>query len=140
MGAVLHRSTLTTAQLIVQPEIAQDTVGCPARRATTGRSARKASESHDAGYADIIPPPDAPAPPKLKTRYYGTKRIEAKRSVLKFGEIANEIIQRLEADSDYVEITIEINSQREAGFDDATVRTISENSRTLNFDDHGFED
>ena len=34
-----------------------------------------------------------------KHAYYGTKRIEAKRSVLKFGEIANEIIQRLEADS-----------------------------------------
>ena len=84
--------------------------------------------------------PDAPDAPKLKTRYYGTKRIEAKRSVLKFGEIANEIIQRLEADSDYLEITIEIKSQRAKGFDDATMRTISENSRTLNFDEHGFED
>lgn len=127
-------------EVIVQPDVAR------AQREAELAAQQKATPSMpvSGGSApDVsipVAPPDAPAPPKLKTRYYGTKRIEAKRSVLKFGEIANEIIQRLEADSDYVEITIEINSQRAKGFNDATVRTISENSRTLNFDDHGFED
>ena len=127
-------------EVIVQPDVAR------AQREAELAAQQKATPSMpvSGGSApDVsipVSPPDGPAPPKLKTRYYGTKRIEAKRSVLKFGEIANEIIQRLEADSDYLEITIEIKSQRAKGFDDATMRTISENSRTLNFDDHGFEE
>ena len=39
-----------------------------------------------------------------------------------------------------VEITVEINANRPEGFDEGTVRTISENSRTLKFEHFGFEE
>jgi hypothetical protein len=54
--------------------------------------------------------------------------------------IVEEIIQRLTGlTGTDVEITLEISAHRPAGFDDATVRTISENSRTLKFSNQGFE-
>ena len=56
-------------------------------------------------------------------------------------QIVEEIISRLAAEPGTdLAITLEIRGDRDAGFDDATVRTVSENSRTLNLDDHGFED
>ena len=86
-------------------------------------------------------PPPSPPPPKPKTRYYGTKQIDPKRPMRDLSQIVEEIIARLAAEPDTdVEITLEIRGDRDAGFDDATVRTISENSRTLNLDDHGFEE
>jgi hypothetical protein len=56
------------------------------------------------------------------------------------GIIVEEIIQRLTSlTGTDVEITLEISAERSAGFDDTTVRTINENSRTLKFRHHGFE-
>ena len=37
-----------------------------------------------------------------------------------------------------VTIRVEIEATRLDGFDDATMRTVTENSRTLKFGDHGF--
>lgn len=54
--------------------------------------------------------------------------------------IVEEIIQRLTGlTGTDVEVTLEISASRPAGFDDATVRTVNENSRTLKFNNHGFE-
>ena len=54
--------------------------------------------------------------------------------------IVEEIVQRLTSlTGTDVEITVEISAERPAGFDDAMIRTISENSRTLKFKNHGFE-
>ena len=39
-----------------------------------------------------------------------------------------------------VEITLEINANRSEGFDESTIRTISENSRALKFEHYGFEE
>ena len=56
-------------------------------------------------------------------------------------QVADEIIVRLASlrGAD-VTITVEIEGILGEGFDEATVRTINENSRTLNFKSHGFED
>ena len=54
--------------------------------------------------------------------------------------IVEEVIQRLTSLTGCaVEIRLEINAQRPEGFDEATVRTISENGRTLKFDAFEFE-
>jgi hypothetical protein len=39
-----------------------------------------------------------------------------------------------------VEVSLEIRARRAEGFDEQTVRTISENSRTLSFDQHEFSE
>ncbi len=55
-------------------------------------------------------------------------------------QVADEIIARLASLPGVdVRITVEIGSEHGEGFDDATVRALSENSRTLNFNSHGFE-
>lgn len=82
-----------------------------------------------------------PEQPKLTTRYHGTVSLDPQRVNREMGVIVEEIVQRLTSLTDTdVEITVEISARRDTGFDDATVRTINENSRTLKFKNHGFEE
>ena len=56
------------------------------------------------------------------------------------GIIVEEVIERLTGLTGCdVEIKIEIQAHLPGGFDEATIRTVSENSRTLKFEQHGFE-
>ncbi|HEV8651212.1 MAG TPA: hypothetical protein VG276_17925, partial [Actinomycetes bacterium] len=57
-----------------------------------------------------------------------------------FGQVAQEVIQHLTIlmGTD-VEVTVEIRATNSDGFPDATVRTVSENARTLHFASHEFE-
>jgi len=51
-----------------------------------------------------------------------------------------EVIERLTAQLGCeVEITLEIGARLPEGFDEATIRTINENSRTLRFDNFDFD-
>ena len=84
-------------------------------------------------------PPDAL--PKPKKRYYGSVQVDPQRAMRDLSQIADEIIVRLASlPGADVKITVEIEGLHGEGFDDATLRTISENSRTLNFNDYGFDD
>jgi predicted AAA+ superfamily ATPase len=79
--------------------------------------------------------------PKLLKRYYGRVRIDPQRVHKDMGVIVDEVIQRLTSQVDCeVEVTVEIQAERPEGFDEGTVRAISENSRTLKFDHFGFEE
>ena len=89
---------------------------------------------------DPIDDPIEPAQPQLTTRYHGTVSLDPQRVNREMSMIVEEIIQRLTSlTGTDVEITLEISANRPSGFDDATVRTINENSRTLKFKNHGFE-
>ena len=84
---------------------------------------------------------DSLSTPKPKTRYYGTKRIDATDAKRDLNQIADEIVRQLASLPGAIsDISIDITGYYAAGFDDATVRTISENSRTLGLDEFGFED
>ncbi len=86
-----------------------------------------------------IDPPEAP--PKILARYYGRVDIDTQRVNKDIALIVEEVIERLTSQMDCeVEITLEINAKRAEGFDESTVRTISENSRTLKFEHYGFEE
>jgi hypothetical protein len=39
-----------------------------------------------------------------------------------------------------VEVAVEIQARREAGFEEALQRTVRENANTLGFDNHSFEE
>lgn len=93
------------------------------------------------------PPKKEPADPvveptkKAPSRYYGRVRIDAQRVNREIGVIVEEVIERLTGQMGcQVEITLEINARLPDGFDESTVRTISENSRTLKFEHYGFEE
>jgi hypothetical protein len=79
--------------------------------------------------------------PKVTTRYHGTVSLDPQRVNREMSTIVEEIIQHLTSlTGTDVEITLEISAERPSGFDDVTIRTIGENSRTLKFNSHGFEE
>ena len=83
---------------------------------------------------------DEPPEPRLATRFHATTSLDPQRANKDMALIVEEIIQRLTSlTGTEVDITVEISAHRPEGFDDATVRTVSENSRTLKFRNHGFE-
>ena len=87
------------------------------------------------------PPPPPDPTPKLKTRYYGSVQVDPQRARLKLSQIADEVILRLTSITGAaVNVTVEIESVRGDGLDEAAIRAISENSRTLNFKAHGFDE
>jgi hypothetical protein len=99
------------------------------------------------GGGDIAPDPvptmPKPEPPKPRqmTRYYGTVSLDARRINRDVATIVEEIIQRLASQPGAeVQVSLEISATRPAGFDENTVRTVNENSRTLKFTSHGFEE
>jgi predicted AAA+ superfamily ATPase len=85
---------------------------------------------------------EVPEPPKkVLSRYYGRVEIDPQRVNKDVGLVVEEVVERLTSQLGCeVEITLEINARRAEGFDESTVRTISENSRTLKFEGYGFEE
>jgi hypothetical protein len=77
---------------------------------------------------------------KLKIRFFGVKTLNSDKIALDFKNVADEIIANLrDANTDLV-VKIEIEATKPAGFDDSQIRTLSENARTLKFDQSGFEE
>jgi predicted AAA+ superfamily ATPase len=82
-------------------------------------------------------PKEKPAP----RRFHGTITLEPSRMARDAGVIAQEIVQHLLSQPDSnVQITLEIQTHIPEGASDGLVRTVTENCRTLNFDNYGFED
>lgn len=120
--------------LIVKPEVAKEQL---AAQRPAGQTF--IPEPNPTAESDSRPQPAAPAKPK--TRYYGRVALDPQRVNRDVPGIVEEVIRHLTgltgAD---VKISLEISGRRPSGFDEATVRTISENSRTLKFEEHGFEE
>jgi uncharacterized protein len=124
--------------VIVRPEIAQAQLEAARQAQPPTPTAPSASS---AGSQARPHTPTEPPPPRLTTRYHGTVALDPQRVNREMATIVEEIIQRLTSlTGTQVEITLEISAERSSGFDDATVRTINENSRTLKFRSHGFEE
>jgi predicted AAA+ superfamily ATPase len=100
--------------------------------------------------ADTPSPPPVPLPPLprpspelavIPKRFYGSVDLEAMRLARDAGQVAEEVVKHLAglvgAD---VEVRLEVTATREEGFPDDVVRTVTENARTLKFDQLGFED
>ena len=89
--------------------------------------------SHDE--PQVEPPPA----PRAK-RYHGSVKLDATRVGRDAGQIADEVIAHLSAlvGAD-VQLTLEIEAHIPDGTPEQVIRTVTENSRTLKFDDSGFE-
>ncbi len=86
--------------------------------------------------------PDSVIPEtKAKTRFYGVKTLNADKIALDFKNIADEVLAHLRADTNTaLTVRIEIEASNNPGFDESKIRTVSENARTLKFDQSGFEE
>ncbi len=85
------------------------------------------------------PPPVSAAP--VYRRFHGSVQLDSLRAGRDASRIADEVIQHLtklvEAE---VEITLEIQAKLPDGASDKTVRDVTENCRTLQFREFGFEE
>jgi len=86
-----------------------------------------------------LPPPPPPSTPLLK-KYHGSVSLDPNRVGRDAGRIADEVISHLAGlMSADVKVTLEIQATMPSGAPDTVVRIVTENSRTLKFTSHGFE-
>jgi len=89
---------------------------------------------------DVSPEPETTETPKSK-RFYGSCKLDPTRMTRDVGNIADEVIQHLTSLlGAEVKVSIDIHAEIPAGVPDNIVRIVTENSRTLRFDQYGFED
>jgi len=138
-GLVLPTDTesvaISDSVLIVRPDVAvrQREAEVPVK----GREVVAPSKPDDPGRVKPVTPD--PAKPR-KTRFFGSKELSHDRYALDFKKISEELLAHL-AGAAGVNLTvrIEVEATSEEGFDDARVRTVSENATQLKFDESGFE-
>jgi hypothetical protein len=81
-----------------------------------------------------------PKAPVLR-RFHGSAKIDATRLSRDVDVIASSVVQHLAGLLDAkVTITVEIEAEIPSGAPDNVVRTVTENCRTLKFDNQGFEE
>lgn len=74
-------------------------------------------------------------------RFFGSVELDPKRAGRDAGSIAEAVIQHLELERGAnVKVTIEIMADLPEGADERTIRTVSENCKTLKFKQFSFEE
>src|SRR4029079_12852775 len=91
------------------------------------------------------PQPGSGPSPKVDivwpTRSYGMKTLNSDKIALEFKNVADEVLAHLRSgENTRVTVRIEIEATDAEGFNENRVRTVSENARTLKFDQSGFEE
>ena len=106
--------------------------------ASTLGGATTSSAQQDAGTRAA---PSSPVPSVEKpNHFFGNVGVDAARISRDMDALAKEVIQHLASlPGAVVKVTVEIQASVPSGVPDATVRTVSENCRTLKFTSHGFE-
>lgn len=131
--------------LVVHPKVARrqmDAETVPPATPTEGGGSIYVQEPSTHGEVHETPASDPPAPTPQPSarRYHGSVKLDPTRVGRDAGQVADEVIAHLAgllgAD---VKLTLEIEANIPDGAPEQVVRIVIENSRTLNFDDSGFE-
>ncbi|MFV8277340.1 Swt1 family HEPN domain-containing protein [Mycobacteroides abscessus] len=126
----------TDSLLLVRPDVAVKQREKETPDTTQpGTDTTTETENHGPGSTSK---PDVAFPPS-KTRFYGVKTLSSDKIAMDFKNIADEIIANLRDQGIDLVVKIEIEAVDSAGFDEGKVRTVSENAKTLKFDQSGFE-
>ena len=135
-----------SAGLLVKPDVARQQIDAETPAASPGSAAGgEAGADADAGVSGAMPPGPTSAPPGVAPaprprRFHGTVRLDPTRVGRDASRIADEVIAHLAGQvGAEVTVTLEIEASLSDGASDQTVRTVTENSRTLKFTSHGFE-
>ncbi len=133
----------TDTLLLVRPDVAVKQREAESEPKATPEEQLKALIEENGGAAPLDP--NAPKVDivftKPKTRFFGSKTLNPEKFVLDFKNITDEVIANLRSvDGTELVVRIEIEASNPLGFDDSKVRTVSENARTLKFDQSGFEE
>ena len=119
--------TLAATALLVRPDIAQPIL--EAKTHSTDDTPTDTDAGDTGGGTDPIGPPVA-------REFRGTVSLDPTRPARAFGEVSEEVLTHLvsQVNTD-IEITVTIRAKKADGFDDKTIRDVTENARTLKFDD-----
>ena len=144
VGRVLSLFDADGEGLLVKPEVALKQV--EAERALLGlpgeASDGKVNPPGTAVGTDLPGKPGDNVPPTATQpkRFYGTASLDPGRVGRDASQIADEVIAHLSGLlGAKVTVTLEIEAEIPTGAPDNVVRTVTENSRTLRFTNHGFE-
>ena len=131
--------------LVVHPKVARrqmDAEAAPPPTPTDGYGITYVQDPPKHGEVRDTSTPDEPEPTPSSSakRYHGSVKLDPTRVGRDAGQVADEVIAHLAgllgAD---VKLTLEIEANIPDGAPEQVVRIVIENSRTLNFDDSGFE-
>lgn len=130
----------TDSLLIVRPDRAmvQRAAERPVSRKSPSSPGSPREPEAGTGTADAATA--APAGPRPRTRFYGVKQLTPDRLGQELKVLADEVVAHLQECGASLTVRIEIEALDRSGFDDTTIRTVSENARTLKFDQSGFEE
>ena len=146
-GKLVSVSEANASGLIVRPEVAYRQYQQETEKATTAGGAASPSGvilngGGASGSAPIHGGGEKPTAVEIKKlrRFHGSVTLDATRAGRDASRIADEVIAHLVGlIGSKVTVTLEIAADIPAGAPDNVVRTVTENARTLKFDDHGFE-
>jgi hypothetical protein len=133
--------------LLVKPDVARRQLDAERAAAALAPETLGAGDSSAASGSPVSRPqghsPEAlqatPAPARPK-RFHATITLDATRVGRDASKVADEVITHLAGlVGAQVKVTLEIEAEVPAGVPENVVRTVTENSRTLKFDTHGFE-
>ncbi|MXW26582.1 MAG: hypothetical protein F4Z77_09880 [Dehalococcoidia bacterium] len=131
--------------LVVRPEVARKQLDAEAVAATESEGAETTYPQGDGEYVEFREEPTTEPLPGIEDlvqakRYHGSVRLDPTRVGRDAGKIADEVIAHLAgltgAD---VRLTLEIEADIPNGAPEQVVRVVTENSKTLKFEDTGFE-
>lgn len=135
--------TADSTGLLVKPDIACRQLDAEAPKPGVSLPGRPTEPG--GGTATVDGPPskgknDQTEPASAIRRFFGTVTLDPTRVGRDAGRIAEEVIAHLvgQVGAD-VTVRLEIAADLSKGASDQVVRTVTENSRTLKFDTHGFE-
>jgi predicted AAA+ superfamily ATPase len=129
------------ASLLVRPEVALRQI--EAETVQPGERPGEDTKPSTPSGTDTTPPQPAPVdpvePPRPR-RFHGSVTLDPARVGRDASRIADEVITHLVGlVGSSVRVTLEIEVDIPSGAPDNVVRTVTENSRTLKFTNHGFE-
>jgi hypothetical protein len=143
-GTVLGIQSTRDA-VLVKPDVARLQLDAEHERTATRLEPPPPPPARDPdGIPEPTPhPTNPPAPgtdPAAARRFYGSVSLDPLRIGSAGGQISDEIIKHLASLSGAkVTVTLEIQAALPGGTPDHITRTVTENCRTLGFDDFGFE-
>ncbi|MCC7078886.1 MAG: DUF499 domain-containing protein [Acidimicrobiia bacterium] len=132
-----HKATVTLEGLLVKADFAL--------AQQKAESADVAVEPEPAGAGATAQTPtvvgEDEEAPAVYRRFHGRVELDPLRLGTKAGDIAEFITAQLaKAGASRLCVHIEIEAEADAGFDEATIRKVTENAANLKFETHGFEE
>ncbi|HBX79994.1 MAG TPA: hypothetical protein DEH05_02530 [Propionibacteriaceae bacterium] len=132
---------ITDSTLLVSPAVAlAQTSSAPVDQLPGGHPAVASAGEMSSGVLTASVD-EVPQGPRRPTRFVGVYAVDPERYARDLTRVSQEVLQQLAATPGIrLDITLEIQASANEGFDDARIRVVAENARTLRFTHAAFEE